>query len=123
MADIKYKPCPFCSETQIKLMEWPADATICEIFCLNCKSNTGAKFTKKEAVKHWNTRATDSTIEAQEAEIKRLRDALGYIEFSSHFRAITYNGKDCDANTQEAYEDSLKAIGQIAQAALAEKGE
>lgn len=103
MADMKLRECPFCSEQHIKLMEWPSDGTICEVFCLNCKSSTGAKFTKKEAVRHWNTRVTDSVIEAQEAEIKRLREAL---EFYATRKA--YDGD------YELYQDA----GRIAQEAL-----
>ena len=53
---VELLPCPFCKETQICLTEWPADTTIWEVFCLSCKVNTGAKFTKEEAIKHWNTR-------------------------------------------------------------------
>jgi hypothetical protein len=63
-SELKLLPCPMCAETQIKLTEWPADATICEIFCLNCHLNTGAKFTKEEAIKHWNCRAKDPEKEA-----------------------------------------------------------
>lgn len=70
MSDLK--PCPMCGETQIKLIDWPADNSIYEVFCLSCKINTGAKFTKKEAILHWNTRAYEQRIAAFESFVDDL---------------------------------------------------
>jgi hypothetical protein len=65
--------------------------------------------------------ALDSSCQTNQILVERLKvaaAALEYIEFSTHFRCDTYNGKSCDANTQKAYESSLKAIGDEAKAAL-----
>lgn len=37
-------------------------------------------------------------------------EMLEYIEFATNTRCVTYNGKDCDANTQAAYEEVLDGI-------------
>ncbi len=91
-------PCPMCSETQIKLIEWPADATICEILCLNCKLNTGAKFTKNEAIKHWNNR-TDTGKDKLVAALKFYANAENMTEIMDDF------GKIAEAALKEARED------------------
>ena len=51
-------------------------------------------------------------------ENQRYKDALEFIEFRTHFRCETYNGKSCDLNTQEAYEESLKSIRATIEQAL-----
>lgn len=57
------KPCPFCGDHLVKFVTWPKSPTICEVFCMNCHANTGAKFTKKEAIKHWNSRVNKNNSE------------------------------------------------------------
>lgn len=82
-------PCPFCSETQIKLIQWPKCATVWEVFCLNCKVTTGAKFTKKEAITAWNTRAPDSKLrEALESAIETIGYCLGKISVQEKTKEI-----------------------------------
>lgn len=85
MSDLK--PCPFCggkAELQTSPMighdgEWIAilcDGVECRVSpeILSC----GDADLKAEVITAWNTRATDATIEAQTAEIARLREALTY---------------------------------------------
>lgn len=82
--EIEFLSCPFCAETQIKLMKWPAGATIWEIFCLNCKVTTGAKFTKKEAVIGWNARVNnhDKLMELLKDVLSEVNSCHDCIELS-----------------------------------------
>jgi hypothetical protein len=73
-------PCPFCGNPPKS-----GDSTYGYwlIFCSdenNCLAQPSVELkTEAEAIAAWNTRAqTDATIEAQAAEIERLRDALEY---------------------------------------------
>lgn len=77
MEDMKaLLPCPFCLETQIKLMKWPHGQNIWEVFCLGCKVSTGAKFIKKEAVTAWNTRVESKQIKELWEQNQIMREAL-----------------------------------------------
>lgn len=132
MTDVKLKPCPFCGgEATIQNEGTEADITcdscyasnniqISDFFTYEERHNNPdfkwldapiygyAPGGKQRAIDIltdlWNVRASDSTIEAQEAEINRLREAL---EFYATRKA--YDGD------YELYQDA----GRIAQAALA----
>lgn len=105
MADMKLKNCPYC-DGEPSLIPHIRNKTY-EVRCLSDKCYEGCALdTIDEAVKHWNTRASDSTIEAQEAEIKRLRESLGEVINVPK----EYQGK-------EWYQALNKAVD-IAQAAL-----
>jgi len=72
----KLKSCPFCNETQVTLTRWSKGVAVWEVFCLNCKASTGAKFHENEAVEHWNTRADMHTelVEALEAAMEGVHN-------------------------------------------------
>lgn len=44
-------------------------------------------------------------------ELKKIRGALEYVEFSTHMSCDTFSGKECDSNTKQAYEEQLYLIG------------
>lgn len=116
--------CPFCGSYEVSL-------SICRrqqeegsyVECEDCGS-AGASFYGKNqeinASKQWNTRATDSTIEVQEAEIKRLREAYKICNDALYALRLTIRENTCSDNFRiEIISNTINE----AQAALAEKGE
>ena len=61
-------------------------------------------------------------IKDQPIRIKELEDALEFIEFSTHMTCHTFNGKECEANTKQAYEEHLDMIGDYAKKTLNKTG-
>jgi hypothetical protein len=44
-------------------------------------------------------------------KLKQVKEELEYIEFSTHMSCDTFQGKSCDSNTKQAYEEQLYLIG------------
>lgn len=72
MVDMKLRECPLCGNDEIEI-----DRDIPGSIHFTC--GCGIDYISSEiddAIEAWNTRASDATIEAQQAEIRRLREAL-----------------------------------------------
>lgn len=96
MADMKLKECPWCTAGTTLIHEnkgvWGGTKGYSEPISVEvqhwCEKEEGQPSPRRlvfvgrdteSAIRIWNTRITDPTIEAQEAEIKRLREALADI--------------------------------------------
>lgn len=44
-------------------------------------------------------------------KLLKVKEGLEYIEFCTHMSCDTFNGKACDDNTKQAYEEQLYLIG------------
>ncbi len=102
------KECPACHESQIKLIEWPADSTICEITCMNCHLNTGAKFTKNEAIIHWNTRPQEVKLEAIIRELLKALEFYSGDNWKDNIPLVYINGEFLPDNGDIAKQTLLK---------------
>ncbi len=52
--NIKFKPCPFCGSRNISMHYLFANGYY--VLCEKCETKSGYALTRKESIKHWNTR-------------------------------------------------------------------
>lgn len=91
MSDLK--PCPFCGcemrITQDKHRLFGPDGNHSKSCMLNYDLHDYAEGYTDLLVRDWNARSSDATIEAQAAEIARLREALQEVK-----RLLSYANQD-----------------------------
>jgi hypothetical protein len=88
MNEIELKPCPFCgceavideisSYDELRDIDYTVECSDPVCVARECGN---ARFGAKEfAIEAWNRRAKESTIAAQAAEIKRLREVMEHVD-------------------------------------------
>lgn len=111
MDDLKL--CPLCN-CMVSIINVPA-ASLCHIECLHCGLKTRTFDSKAGMLEYWNTRPAATTLEAQDAEIARLRafaaDAGSQFAFyaENHRAKGTADGLE-KAATNQLWADIARAL-------------